>query len=88
MSSNSLDEHACVAMRVTCNRELYKGGERSCRHVELDIAGTCAEYVTGDHVAIMPDNDPQVTGPGCMFVCAGTHVCACTDISAVTNILS
>ena len=42
------------------NRELHKDGERSCMHVEMDITGSKLSYVTGDHVAIFPVNNPQL----------------------------
>ncbi|CAI7993043.1 NADPH--cytochrome P450 reductase [Geodia barretti] len=41
-------------------RELHKGGERSCMHVELDIAGSRLNYVAGDHLALFPSNDPRL----------------------------
>lgn len=41
-------------------RELHKGGERSCMHVEMDISGSRLNYVAGDHLAIFPSNDPQL----------------------------
>lgn len=43
---------------MTVNRELHKGGDRSCMHIELDITGSKLSYVAGDHVAIYPINDP------------------------------
>ena len=42
---------------ITVNRELHKGGDRSCMHIELDITGSKLSYVTGDHVAIFPTNN-------------------------------
>lgn len=41
-------------------RELHKGGDRSCMHVEMDISGSKLSYVAGDHVAIFPINNPQM----------------------------
>ena len=41
-------------------RELHKGGDRSCMHIEMDITGSKLSYVAGDHVAIFPSNDPQL----------------------------
>ena len=29
-------------------------------HVELDIAGSRLNYVTGDHLALFPSNDPRL----------------------------
>ena len=42
---------------VSVNRELHKGGERSCMHIELDITGSKIRYEAGDHVAVYPTND-------------------------------
>ena len=41
-------------------RELHKGGDRSCMHVELDISGSRLNYVAGDHLALFASNDPQL----------------------------
>ena len=43
---------------ITIIRELHKGGDRSCMHIELDTTGSKLSYVAGDHVAIFPMNDP------------------------------
>lgn len=43
--------------QITVNRELHKGGDRSCLHVELDISDSKMRYEAGDHVAIYPIND-------------------------------
>jgi NADPH-ferrihemoprotein reductase len=58
-SSSSVDAAHQIALKVTCNRELCTGGDRSCRHVELAILDEGASYETGDHVAIFPDNDGE-----------------------------
>lgn len=42
---------------VTSLRELIKGGERSCMHIELDISNSKLRYDAGDHVAVYPIND-------------------------------
>ncbi|KAL8614018.1 hypothetical protein ACOMHN_023253 [Nucella lapillus] len=42
---------------VTVNRELHKGGDRSCMHIELDITGSKLRYEAGDHVGVYPTND-------------------------------
>lgn len=39
------------------SRELFKGGERHCLHMEIDITNTNLTYQTGDHVAIWPTNN-------------------------------
>lgn len=45
---------------VTVNRELHKGGGRSCMHIEFDITGSKMRYEAGDHVAVYPINDPEL----------------------------
>ena len=37
---------------------MFKGGNRRCIHVELDITGSRLKYEAGDHVAVYPSNDP------------------------------
>ena len=45
---------------ITVNRELHKGGDRSCMHIEIDISDIKMSYVAGDHVAILPANDKDL----------------------------
>lgn len=45
---------------VQVNRELHKGGDRSCMHIEFDITGSKIRYEAGDHVAVYPVNDPEI----------------------------
>ena len=45
---------------VIVNRELHKGGDRSCMHIEFDITDSKLKYTAGDHVAILADNDPEL----------------------------
>ncbi|GFO34081.1 NADPH--cytochrome p450 reductase [Plakobranchus ocellatus] len=45
---------------ITVNRELHRGGDRSCMHIELDISESKIRYETGDHVAIYPINNPEI----------------------------
>ncbi|KAL8560658.1 hypothetical protein ACOMHN_052674 [Nucella lapillus] len=42
---------------LTVNRELHKGGDRSCMHIDLDISGSKIRYEAGDHVGVYPTND-------------------------------
>lgn len=44
--------------KVAINKELHKGGNRSCMHIELDIKDSRIRYEAGDHVAVYPTNDP------------------------------
>ncbi|SAM04246.1 hypothetical protein [Absidia glauca] len=39
------------------SRELFKGSDRHCLHIEIDISGTNLNYQTGDHVAMWPSNN-------------------------------
>ncbi|CAO3652891.1 unnamed protein product [Mucor hiemalis] len=39
------------------SRDLFKGGDRHCLHMEIDISDTNLTYQTGDHVAIWPTNN-------------------------------
>ena len=45
---------------VGVNRELHKGGDRSCMHIEFDITGSKLKYTAGDHVAVLAENDPTL----------------------------
>ncbi|XP_065174334.1 NADPH--cytochrome P450 reductase isoform X2 [Atheta coriaria] len=45
--------------KIKVNRELHKGGDRSCMHIELDIDGSKMRYDAGDHLAIYPINDTE-----------------------------
>lgn len=45
---------------ITVNKELFKGGDRNCMHIELNIEGSRIRYNSGDHVAIYPVNDPAL----------------------------
>lgn len=42
---------------ITVNRELHKGGGRSCMHIEFDIEGSKMRYEAGDHIALFPTNN-------------------------------
>ncbi|XP_021373216.1 NADPH--cytochrome P450 reductase-like [Mizuhopecten yessoensis] len=45
---------------VNVNRELHKGGDRSCMHIEFDITGSKIRYEAGDHVAVYPVNNQDI----------------------------
>ncbi|KAL7738782.1 hypothetical protein ACLKA6_014557 [Drosophila palustris] len=45
---------------IRVNRELHKGGGRSCMHIELNIDGSKMRYDAGDHVAMYPINDKSL----------------------------
>ncbi|KAL1140084.1 hypothetical protein AAG570_000016 [Ranatra chinensis] len=45
---------------IKVNRELHKGGDRSCMHIEFDIEGSKMRYDTGDHLAVYPMNDTEL----------------------------
>ncbi|KAI8979817.1 hypothetical protein BDF20DRAFT_819302 [Mycotypha africana] len=38
------------------SKELFKGGDRHCLHMEIDISDSNLTYHTGDHVAVWPTN--------------------------------
>lgn len=46
--------------KIRVNRELHRGGGRSCMHIEFDIEGSKMRYEAGDHVAIYPVNDTDL----------------------------
>uniref|UniRef100_T2MGU1 NADPH--cytochrome P450 reductase n=1 Tax=Hydra vulgaris TaxID=6087 RepID=T2MGU1_HYDVU len=46
--------------KVVVNRELHKGGNRSCMHIEFDINQSGIRYEAGDHVAVYPTNDTEL----------------------------
>ncbi|KAJ3643865.1 hypothetical protein Zmor_026549 [Zophobas morio] len=46
--------------KIRINRELHKGTERSCMHIEFDIEGSKMRYDSGDHLAVYPINDKEL----------------------------
>ncbi|HEY0615151.1 MAG TPA: cytochrome P450 [Candidatus Elarobacter sp.] len=51
--------HGATALRVHVNRELQRGGERSTRHIEIELPeGT--SYAAGDHLGVVAENPPAV----------------------------
>jgi NADPH-ferrihemoprotein reductase len=41
---------------ISESKELFKGGDRNCLHMEINIGDSSLTYTTGDHVAIWPTN--------------------------------
>jgi NADPH-ferrihemoprotein reductase len=41
---------------VTVSREIFKGDDRNCLHIDVNLAGSDLTYETGDHVSILPVN--------------------------------
>ena len=59
--------HAVDAV-VSTNYELraLQPGAGSTRHIEIDLEGTGISYQTADNLAILPLNDPAITGRLCV----------------------
>jgi len=45
---------------IKVKRNLFKGTDRKCLHIELDITDSRIRYEAGDHVAIYPANDQEL----------------------------
>ena len=45
---------------IAVNRELHKGGDRSCMHIEIDLGDSGLKYEAGDHVGIYASNDLEL----------------------------
>ncbi|GAB0090542.1 NADPH--cytochrome P450 reductase [Sergentomyia squamirostris] len=45
---------------IRVNRELHKGGDRSCMHIEFDIEGSKMRYEAGDHLAMYAVNEEDL----------------------------
>lgn len=59
------DLHSPVSALVAMQRELHApGSERSCVHLEFDLAGTDVRYEAGDHVGVFAENSDAVVAEG------------------------
>ncbi|CAF0969736.1 unnamed protein product [Brachionus calyciflorus] len=45
---------------ISVKYNLFKGTDRKCLHIELDITGSRLRYEAGDHVAVYPANDAEL----------------------------
>jgi len=45
---------------ITIKKNLFKGTDRKCLHIEFDISNSRLRYEAGDHVAVYPCNDPSI----------------------------
>ncbi len=60
-SGSGASAHSPFLATVTRVQELHgPGSDRSCVHVELDVAGAAVGYEAGDHVGIFAQNSPAV----------------------------
>ncbi|KAF7284794.1 cytochrome P450 reductase isoform X2 [Rhynchophorus ferrugineus] len=46
--------------KILVNRELFKGGDRNCMHIEFDIEDSKMRYDSGDHLAVYPINNTDL----------------------------
>ncbi|XP_050305101.1 NADPH--cytochrome P450 reductase isoform X1 [Anthonomus grandis grandis] len=46
--------------KILVNRELFKGGDRNCMHIEFDIEDSKMRYDSGDHCAVYPINNTEL----------------------------
>ncbi|KEF55579.1 NADPH-ferrihemoprotein reductase [Exophiala aquamarina CBS 119918] len=50
------NSHNPFHAQMVASRQIFKTKDRNCIHMEFDLTGSGLEYVTGDHVSIMPIN--------------------------------
>ncbi|KAH6893379.1 NADPH-cytochrome P450 reductase, variant [Thelonectria olida] len=55
-NSQALNSNNPYIASISESRELFKGGDRNCLHMEINIGDSSLTYTTGDHVAIWPTN--------------------------------
>lgn len=54
--SGPYDHQNPYIAKIDATRELFNSSDRSCVHVEFDLASSGLKYTTGDHLAVWPSN--------------------------------
>ena len=61
VNGSGVGVHSPYLATVSAVRELHgKESDRSCVHVEVDISGSKASYIAGDHIGVYPENAPEI----------------------------
>lgn len=56
-----VDRNTPYLAKILTIQELHgEGSDRSCLHVEVSTHGKLLQYVTGSHIGIYPENDPEL----------------------------
>jgi NADPH-ferrihemoprotein reductase len=56
-----VDRNTPFLAKILTIKELHgEGSDRSCLHVEVSTHGKLLQYLTGSHIGIYPENDPEL----------------------------